>query len=99
MGSDAIGGANGGSAGARTQDQYLKRVLLYQLSYRPVRWRGGRDNTLAPARCTPVTETGCHRPRGGSPTRFLLRSGVAAAAAAGGDAASPDRGGFRVAHP
>jgi hypothetical protein len=27
----------GGSAGARTQDQYLKRVLLYQLSYRPVR--------------------------------------------------------------
>ena len=25
----------GGSAGARTQDQYLKRVLLYQLSYRP----------------------------------------------------------------
>ena len=51
MGSDAIGGANGGSAGARTQDQYLKRVLLYQLSYRPVRWRGGRDNTLAPARC------------------------------------------------
>jgi hypothetical protein len=67
MGSDAIGGANGGSAGARTQDQYLKRVLLYQLSYRPVRWRGGRDNTLAPARCT-------HRllsataPRGGSAT-------------------------------
>ncbi len=36
MVSDAIGGANGGSAGARTQDQYLKRVLLYQLSYRPV---------------------------------------------------------------
>ena len=30
---------NGGSAGARTQDQYLKRVLLYQLSYRPVRRR------------------------------------------------------------
>jgi hypothetical protein len=52
MVSDAVGGANGGSAGARTQDQYLKRVLLYQLSYRPVRWRGGRDNTLAPARCT-----------------------------------------------
>ena len=52
MGLGAIGGANGGSAGARTQDQYLKRVLLYQLSYRPVRWRGGRDNTLAPARCT-----------------------------------------------
>ena len=67
MGSGAIGGANGGSAGARTQDQYLKRVLLYQLSYRPVRWRGGRDNTLALARCThrllsPVA------PRGGSAT-------------------------------
>ena len=33
--------SNGGSAGARTQDQYLKRVLLYQLSYRPGRLRGG----------------------------------------------------------
>jgi hypothetical protein len=31
---------DGGSAGARTQDQYLKRVLLYQLSYRPGRLRG-----------------------------------------------------------
>jgi hypothetical protein len=44
---DASGCANGGSAGARTQDQYLKRVLLYQLSYRPVRPRGGRDDTTA----------------------------------------------------
>jgi hypothetical protein len=31
---------DGGSAGARTQDQYLKRVLLYQLSYRPGLLRG-----------------------------------------------------------
>ena len=30
----AIGG-NGGTAGTRTQDQSLKRALLYQLSYRP----------------------------------------------------------------
>src|SRR5580692_5113367 len=27
---------NGGTAGTRTQDQSLKRALLYQLSYRPV---------------------------------------------------------------
>lgn len=26
---------NGGTAGTRTQDQSLKRALLYQLSYRP----------------------------------------------------------------
>ena len=27
---------NGGSGGARTRDQCLKRALLYQLSYRPM---------------------------------------------------------------
>ena len=26
----------GGTAGTRTQDQSLKRALLYQLSYRPI---------------------------------------------------------------
>ena len=65
---------NGGSAGARTQDQYLKRVLLYQLSYRPVRWRGGRDNTLALARCTHrLLSAGA--PRGGRTTGFWLGHG------------------------
>lgn len=36
---DGIGSAgkwdDGGTAGTRTQDQSLKRALLYQLSYRP----------------------------------------------------------------
>ena len=89
MGLGAIGGANGGSAGARTQDQYLKRVLLYQLSYRPVRWRGGRDNTLAPARCT-------HRLLGAvAPVAGARRCpGVAVS---GGDAASSEGVGHRAA--
>jgi hypothetical protein len=30
-----MGNGNGGTAGTRTQDQSLKRALLYQLSYRP----------------------------------------------------------------
>jgi hypothetical protein len=29
-------GGYGGTAGARTRDQSLKRALLYQLSYRPI---------------------------------------------------------------
>jgi hypothetical protein len=41
---------NGGSAGARTQDQYLKRVLLYQLSYRPVRLVYGKSLRSPPLR-------------------------------------------------
>src|SRR6185369_2451201 len=38
-----------GSAGARTQDQYLKRVLLYQLSYRPELFFGGASRRGAHA--------------------------------------------------
>src|ERR1700720_1307828 len=32
---ESLGRVNGGTAGTRTQDQSLKRALLYQLSYRP----------------------------------------------------------------
>lgn len=49
----------GGSAGARTQDQYLKRVLLYQLSYRPGNLGEARKRAARTGRASYTTQACC----------------------------------------
>src|ERR1700722_9333153 len=58
---------NGGTAGTRTQDQSLKRALLYQLSYRPP---GGAHHSRT---CRPLH--GHSRVRNSSVTRRIRHPG------------------------
>src|SRR5271154_3427742 len=76
-------GGNGGTAGTRTQDQSLKRALLYQLSYRPV-CRGAIIAELPPRNTVNgltvacgIRDSGCGKAAGAQSAGIAFSAGPA----------------------